>query len=380
MRLTMIHAVNALSFEDLTVAVDAPLTVFVGPNGVGKTNVFRVVRHVLEALHVSDGVPTTEAWDAVVGTFRAWRRHDDAVVTLELGVRWDRADERDLLAAFVRGVFVNMNDMARHFATPPRADLDAISWAAWVDALPRLVPDAELDWLFEGTLGVQYYPDEEVVAYYRPARATDWLVILRPQSGIVRKLPTARVSSYGQIPLTSLWMQSLSEDNRAAVYAFFAKDGPGGGAVPDIPCLWRNLVAHLPPASQRPSDSRHVIPLVIEAASGAPLPAAIAALYAQVGLLNPSQQGISLLRVVNRLLAARILISEDLLSPPADQYDDQTWRACAMPLTSRHLGAHLLALKVGDDAERTRFTAIQETFQTLTDRVLDVTWTLPSGA
>lgn len=380
MRLTTIHAVNVLSFEDVTVEVDAPLTVIVGPNGAGKTNVFRVVRQVLEALRVSDGLPTQEAWDAVMGTIRAWRRHDEAVVTLEVGVRWDRAEEQTLLAAFVRGVLVNMHDMVRYIAAGSSTEVDATAWAAWVDALPTLVPETAWAWLFEGTLGVQYHPDGELVAYYRPAQATDWLVILRPQSGIVRKLPTARLSSYGQIPLTSLWMQSLAADDLAAVQAFFTKDGPRGGEVPIIPFPWRDLIAQVPAAPRKPQNPGHVIPLVIEAASGAPLPAMIAALYAQVGLLNPSQQGITLLRVVNRLLVDRIVISEDLLSPPAEWYAVKDWARHAEPLTSRHLGAHLLALKVGDDASRVRFAAIQQTFRTLTDRALDVTWTPASGS
>lgn len=380
MRLTTIHAVNALSFEDVTVEVDASLTVLVGPNGAGKTNVFRVVRKVLEALRVSDGPPTPEAWDAVVGTLRTWCRHDGAVVTLELGVRWDRPDEQALLAAFVRGVLVNMHDVARYIAAGSSTEVDAMAWASWVDALPTLVPETALAWLFEGTLGVQYHPDGELVAYYRPAQATDWLVILRPQSGIVRKLPTARLSSYGQIPLTSLWMQSLAADDLAAVQAFFTKDGPRGGEVPIIPFPWRDLIAQVPAAPRKPQNPGHVIPLVIEAASGAPLPAMIAALYAQVGLLNPSQQGVTLLRVVNRLLVDRIVISEDLLSPPAEWYAVKDWARHAEPLTSRHLGAHLLALKVGDDASRVRFAAIQQTFRTLTDRALDVTWTPASGS
>ncbi len=55
MKFGTLHVENLLSFDEFQVGFDEALTVLVGPNGSGKTNVVRVLDLVVRALDWTDG-------------------------------------------------------------------------------------------------------------------------------------------------------------------------------------------------------------------------------------------------------------------------------------------------------------------------------------
>ena len=57
MRIRSIHATNLLSFESFELDLHPGLTVIVGPNGVGKTNLVHLLRLVRRALDMTVFVP-----------------------------------------------------------------------------------------------------------------------------------------------------------------------------------------------------------------------------------------------------------------------------------------------------------------------------------
>jgi hypothetical protein len=114
MKLASLHVSNLLSFDDFDLDLDDGLTVIVGPNGSGKTNVVRVVDLVSKLVDWADeqtgpsrggGTPA-----AAMAASYAQAAHDSSppgtAIEVRAGVEWTTPLEQERLVTFVRAALV----------------------------------------------------------------------------------------------------------------------------------------------------------------------------------------------------------------------------------------------------------------------------------
>jgi energy-coupling factor transporter ATP-binding protein EcfA2 len=113
MRLTHLHIENLFSFDHFELDLDADTTVLLGPNGSGKTNVFRALdlaatalRWVAEERASSGASPSP--FGAADQSLRAYsamsHRNHGGRRQVKLGLQFDQSDEVSLLVSFLRSV------------------------------------------------------------------------------------------------------------------------------------------------------------------------------------------------------------------------------------------------------------------------------------
>src|SRR4051794_38217162 len=93
MRLSSVAAVDLLSFTNLDLGMSEGLSVIVGPNGSGKTNLGRVVRMAVEAVRAmaSGDIATFDQGWSLAGRYGSPR------FEARLGLVFDRDDEGAIL-------------------------------------------------------------------------------------------------------------------------------------------------------------------------------------------------------------------------------------------------------------------------------------------
>lgn len=374
MRITSIHAANALTFEKVTVPIDPDgLTVFVGPNGSGKTNLFRVVRQLVGGLSISRYPPLGNREESLA-ILASWQRDPTEPLVLELGLEWQEDEEHELLAQVLRLALANPqqvgwgSDLYQTLWQRP-------SWLRFVDSLSQVVDTNDAAFLFHGTLGLRYVNSGDLVVYYRLSDPEDLCWILTSQvSGII---PGPSPDFQRQVPNSSLpqmWLRSLPEDQRNALLAYLAIDGEPQADAPVVSFDFRSILSATRDGAQATPNNHLNWVLQVAVESNSQSPESITNFQRKIlDTTDSGYRNIGLGDVIDYLLRDRVLVTEDLLSPPADQYGATSWWKQASPLRSRHLGAHLLALKLGNKENRERFAAIQRTFAKLSSRGLEIT-------
>jgi energy-coupling factor transporter ATP-binding protein EcfA2 len=379
MRLTSVHADNVLTFEDFHLDLNTDeLSVLVGPNGSGKTNVFRVVRLVWDAFRYYE---LNDSSVTVRERLEAWTRDTSRDTTLEVGIEFNESEEQDLIARFVRAWVADSAEFLNGLGSPHAT---AQWWdrqpqrRRWVELVGAAVSRAGLAPLLKGRVGLHVAAGpnmDDATVFFAPEPSAGWMWQSNSPAGITPLGPRERLNSWTNGPLTRLWVDSWPEGvkNEWREYLTAGNDGQP----PQIPLLALDelLTRVISAASTAPS------PVVIGAAiQQAQSQAGLdASLYHTVGLDPRGGQVLTFGRIVTHLLGSRLVISEDLLSPPAESYPPVEWWMKAHSFKSRHLGAYLLALKLGPDGDRLRYESIQQLFGRLCDRHLDVVVTPPGS-
>ena len=371
MRITRVRATNVLSFENFVLDLDAEsLAVLVGPNGAGKTNVFRVVTLVWDALqaYAQQGRSL-----AVQHRLRAWSRDPLRDVTVEVDIIFDADEEQSLITEFVRASVANSAEFAAGLGSgPPSGQWDRQPQRSqWVTAVGDAVTAAGLAPLMQGTLGLHLAAGADPAAatlYYAPAPPCTWVWMLNGTRSIMPKESRWRLSHFSSVSLTRIWVENIWAEATRQEWRDYVSGQHFRGPSPALPSLdFGAVVAH----AIKDHESGPV-PIVIavdvepaQARSGIPLDVRM------FGLTAGGTTTLTFDAILAHILAARLTVSEDLLSPPEVVYSAVSWRQSAEPLQSRHLGAHLLDLKIGPDAKRKRYLAIQALFSRLSGRNLD---------
>lgn len=371
MRITHFRTTNILSFDNLDMDLTgSPFTVFVGPNGSGKTNVFRIIRLLIEGmiLYSSPGGPIND-W---ISTFNAWKRNSSAPSSIEIDILWTDKNEGKLIAKFIRMLLATPEEIAKELPDLPNTIDSQPEWVLFVDSLRSATSAQTIKTEWSGTLGCRYSSFGELIFYFRPVISkNEWVCLLGPSySGIVNDIPELPFSGYKNPSLASTWIKSLPMDTKAALHLMLK-----GEASPDSITLsvsWPDIWAAFQSEAQK-MPGIWVLNIEIKATAQGNYNRHWREILQELGILSYSQNNLSFLRLLAHLLN-HLVISEDLLSPPAIKYFASTWWQRAKVLTSRHLGAYLLSLKNGQDSERTRFAMIQDTFKVLSGRQLDVTF------
>jgi len=366
-----------LTFSDLTVSLSSEaVNVWVGPNGAGKTNALRMIRHLIDGIqkfaNQSNGM---SEWTE---TLRHWIRDPFQSATVEISVTWNQADERDLIALFIRAALSDEQSFRRMFPSLP-ADFEArLAWQRWQKSVAATVPVDSLSFLYTGTIGCQLVPDNDPVLYFRPdGDHPAWYGLLYPQNGIVFELPTERWLSSWSIPLAYAWLQTLSPQAGDGLQKFLASEEPISNTLPTLPWAWSAILEKLKESQNTP----HRAPGILSCEAGSRwqylVPALRRDLEKAFNMDLSGGRSVTLLTVIAHLVAHRVVISEDLPMPSQTKYSPDAWSQFAEPLQSRHLGPYLLHLKNGTLAERQRYQTIQNVFHRLAGpRRLDVRWHL----
>ena len=375
MRLTSIHVANALTFDDITVPLETEgPTVFVGPNGSGKTNLFRVVEQLLKILPEGMGPHTNGLTDSL-STLAGWQRDLGSPTVLEVGIQWTEDEEISLFATFIGLSLSDHHPFSRELNIPTGFE-QRPTWERFTGTLANMVKVQSATFLATGVLGLRYQAPGSFHLYYQMLAGESLTWILPPQgSDVTLTVPDDLLRSQRthSVALSQMWLRSLPDEERARLGSFLDQ----GDDTTPVPQLSFSLSDALQQAvldtGQSPVPARAMVRVAIDSSFRGQ--EAVRSLERQV-LSGQDQTGrnMTLTDVLCYLLSGRIVVSDDLLSAPEEQYTINTWLRDAKPLSSRHLGAYLADLKDGNDADRRRFAEIQRTFADLSrGRDLDVT-------
>lgn len=115
MKVTSLQVSNLLSFDDFCLDFDDGLTILVGPNGVGKTNIVRILDLVTKLIDQADErsrpgtLSPVDATGAAISSY-LHAKHDTSPpgtpMEIRLGVEFTTPSERSRIVAFVQAALL----------------------------------------------------------------------------------------------------------------------------------------------------------------------------------------------------------------------------------------------------------------------------------
>jgi ABC-type cobalamin/Fe3+-siderophores transport system ATPase subunit len=364
LRITNVRASNLLSFEtlELSLAESAP-TILAGPNGAGKTNVYRLIRHLITGVHhYNAGSPG--GWNEVL---TSWKRNVHEDCSIEIDVDWTHPLEHELIGGYFQMVLANPEEMARALGNPNQPVSDWPGWASFVVALKDQLPADIVGQHWCGTLGCRQGVSEATLLYFRPKVSGGlWEYALTLPYGITDS-HFSNLNSYASSSLSTLWIASTPENIRHEINTALREIQ--GEPFP-LRTSWSELWESVRLARSSTSK-RIVVEAKVSSNEHGKLQPYWQHVLDQLGIQLDGRVYPTFLTVLSRLLRSCV-ISEDLLSPPNQDYSPATLKQYGESTQSQHLAARLFTLKNGSDKERNTFTRIQLMFHELSGREIDV--------
>ncbi|MGF1661019.1 MAG: hypothetical protein ACFCVG_00865, partial [Kineosporiaceae bacterium] len=346
MRLTSLNATDTLSFDTVALDVSDGLSVIVGPNGSGKTNLGRLVRLALAAVKAV-------ATSSFAELDREWSlagRYGSAAFEVRLAVAFEDQDELSLIEDWARAAVVTGLRGSSHQQGPLYEDLlaDDLGAGAFLGAGQLVVrhdpgtghpwgvfwqivqPPAHLDlWQWHAVVS------GPVAAGRVGTARSDLRVELcrspdgQPLPDLSEQSPQPVVAQYatalGAFTFTDLLTMSAPVELIAR----------RAGSDPEAACL-RRLIERFPELRELPRD--HV----------------------------------TFARVLDHLLSRALTVTENRRSPVRTTVDVPELAGTAGIADGSGTAVELLRLKNSDAGERARFHAVQDVFTQITGRRLDV--------
>jgi len=366
MRITSIEVKNLLSFDSdgVDLKLDPHLTVLVGPNGSGKTNVVRALNLVMAALawaddprmNTAEGILLSEMLKSHAEARHQYSLDDRASVRvgIELTVDW----EKELVVSYLRSALVSILLLDQGLSLPKEL---LSNWALNSITLDKLEP------LFCGSIIV-----EHVGSPYTP-----WLTAFEFSLDESRKYRWIMPGGRSQSGIIQLFATSLRETSRSAketMYARLVNPLPDSKSV-----VVGELLSEFDLESMLPEDSDDIIEIGLYAASGSfdPEMAEYRQFAFQAGIQGSSSwpgRNFSIARVLRLIVDRQVVIAGEQLrgigtggiSPrSAGQY---SWPELGGKPPRREpyaLPLRLFQLKNGNRQERDRFQSIRNTFSRL---------------
>jgi hypothetical protein len=352
MRITGIHAENILSFQKFDMdGLDQPLTVLVGPNSAGKTNVFRLLKLVQDALSPDMADPDgANGWRA---RLKEYTQGHDAEPWIRVDLRLTSTEEKDLMWHYWVSSLMHDDDQAFLPDTPQHGE----RWDGFVEQLYRRAPrDAVVSPLLAGSLHLTYQRfSDRVTMYYEFSigpQQVYWL--FQPYYGLAAEVPDPGLGSWTSPSLVRAWVASWSPEFREQVRGYFAGELRG---ISKIEWDWDSLISWL---QDQPRPT--ILKVPANPASGNRVPRVLQTFWNRLGLRD-DQSAWSALDLWRRLFADQVVASVNPRSIPRTTYTSGSWDPDNAG--SEQLAAHLFGLKNGSLPQRERFQRIQEVVRQL---------------
>ncbi|WP_433205475.1 TOPRIM nucleotidyl transferase/hydrolase domain-containing protein [Dactylosporangium sp. CS-047395] len=347
MRISSIGAVELLSFSELDLDVPETLSVIVGPNGSGKTNLGRVARLAVAAVGAvafQDSLDLNEEW-SLAGRFGSTR------FEARLGLIFDRREELDVLEDWARAAYLSTFQLQ---TTKMLAELD--------DLLPDNLRARDI--LARGQLVVRH--DER--------RSDPWLVYWETSEPAAHLgLRLGNTLAPGPIPESPGWASSRSRPQE------ILRDADGKPvpdlAAPTFQSGWQKAY------SQAFSSfvfadllkTESPVEVVARRTNNEPELPALRRLMDRFPTLGTATGShLTFAQVLDRLLSEALLVTDNRRMPVREFVDPAEINARPRMDDGSGLAVELLRLKMGDAADRDRFRAAQEVFGEVTGRRLEV--------
>lgn len=347
MRLTSLSATDALSFDTVTLHVGPALSVVVGPNGSGKTNLGRLVTLAVNALRAvvsGDFAELDREW-SLVG------RYGSTTFEVRVGVVFDDEDELSLI-----------EDWAR---------------TAVVTALRGNNPQqgARYDALLAGDLGAgSFLGSGELVVRHDPNLGHPWSVFWQTTSPLTH-LDLWQIHALASGPVDPGRAGTARSDLRAEI----CRSPDTGRPLPDLTerspesdvaqygaLLGAFRLTDLLAASAP-------VELIARRGGTSPEAPAMRRLIDRFPELRDSTRGLLTFgHVLVRLLSTALIITENRRSPVQSMVEVSALKGTARMEDGSGTAVELLRLKNGDAGQRARFQAAQGIFTQITGRHLDV--------
>lgn len=346
MRITGIHAENILSFQKFDMdGLDQPLTVLVGPNSAGKTNVFRLLKLMQDAL--SPDMADTDGANGWRARLQEYTHGHDAEPWIRVDLRLTSTEEKDLMWHYWVSSLMHDDDKAFLPDTPQHDE----RWDYFVEQLYHLGPrDAVVTPLLSGSLHLTYQRFlDRVVMYYEfsigPQRVY-WL--LQPYYGLATEVPDPGLGSWTSPSLVRAWTASWSQEFEEHVRGYFAGMW---GSMSTIEWDWDSLISWL-----RNQPRLTIVQVSANPASGNRVPRVLQTFWNRLGL-RADRAAWSALDLWRRLFAVQVVASDNPRAIPRTTYTSGSWDPDNVG--SEQLAAHLFGLKTGSLPQRERFQRVQ---------------------
>lgn len=368
MRIKGIRATNLLSFDNLDLDLDlddSQFALLVGPNGSGKTNIFRLVRQLIESTISWGNSGKLDLSD----TLYTWKRDPNRDAVIEIDIIWTSPREEEFLANFFQMGLAGV------------VDISSASSELWREsvrsALRRSVIGPIISSEWSGALGVHHTGNCDLLLYFKPSIAnSEWICTLGPRiSGIVSKIPEMPISSFSRLPLAEIWHDTLPETTWSILEKILTGEAPPDSLSMPVKWsdIWKTFQLKFPTGFFKALGVLDINFQINDLIKTAP---SWQKFLRELSITPASHENVTFARVLAHLLLNQCVISEELLSPPDVSYPPNEWWAkTKSPLTSRYLSAYLLGLKNGQqDSERRQFEETRKMFKSLSGgRELDVT-------
>ncbi len=350
MRLLGISAENFLSFNKFEwSALDPALNIIAGPNGVGKTNLFRAVRAVSDVL--SYDFDSRHIWR---GASRCGTNSGSFRISLDLEL--DGAWEREFLCAFVgAALWDQLSELQDR--PPAQRGFSAVDMERLREFARTASRPDNMSWLFRGRLGVEYEPDDNWRLWYESLpgeeRRFRWNLEGFGGGGISTVEDTS--GSYS----LSVMLANLSDDQWAALVDYLRGSA---GSSPDLD-VHRNL-----------EQTSVRIDLQVQRPPGTLLPAAHREFERLGGLRLEAQRRYDGRFVLQLIVRRDLVFTDNIRTMPSFKFQLGELKTSApLDLSDGHnLALLLFRLKNGAKHELERYKNIGEMFKRLTGREFDV--------